>query len=77
MRQPNQKLLRNEIMKINNPYPYLRGLISEITTEIQLIPFHQPKRLFGVTKNNFYTLYDIGVLGIIKHSKILLRFVGL
>jgi hypothetical protein len=44
------------------------------------MPFHQPKREHGKTKNNFYTLYDIGVLGIIKHSKIPLRlvtFIGL
>jgi glycosyltransferase involved in cell wall biosynthesis len=69
-----------EIRKINDPYPYFRGLISEITNDIKLMPFHQPKREHGKTKNNFYTLYDIGVLGIIKHSKIPLRlvtFIGL
>ena len=69
-----------EIRNINDPYPYFRGLISEITSEIKLIPFHQPKRAGGYTKNSFYTLYDIGVLGIIKHSKLPLRiitFVGL
>ena len=41
--------------------------------------FHQPKRFGGKTKNNLYTLYDIGVLGIIKHSKLPLRimtFIG-
>jgi glycosyltransferase involved in cell wall biosynthesis len=69
-----------EVRLINDPYPYFRGLIPEITSNIKLIPFHQPKRLTGKTKNNFYTLYDIGVLGIIKHSKIPLRittFLGL
>ena len=69
-----------EIRNINDPYPYFRGLISEITNEIKLIPFHQPKRTSGNTKNNFYTLYDIAVLGIIKHSKLPLRiltFAGL
>ena len=64
-----------EIRNIKDPYPYLRGLISEITTEIKLIPFHQPKREEGKTKNNLYTLYDIGVLGIIKHSKLPLRII--
>ena len=69
-----------EIRNIDDPYPYFRGLISEITSEIKLISFHQPKRHGGKTKNNFYTLYDIGVLGIIKHSKLPLRlitFIGL
>jgi len=64
-----------EIRNINDPYPYFRGLISEITDEIKLVPFHQPKRLGGKTKNNFYTLYDIGVLGVIKHSKLPLRII--
>ena len=61
------------IKKIDDPYPYFRGLISEITNETKLIKYHQPKREKGKTKNNFYTLYDIGILGIIKHSKIPLR----
>ena len=64
-----------EIRNISDPYPYFRGLISEITNEIKLVPFHQPKRLEGKTKNNFYTLYDIGVLGVIKHSKLPLRII--
>ena len=69
-----------EIRNINDPYPYFRGLISEITSEVKLIQFHQPRRVGGNTKNNLYTLYDIGVLGIIKHSKLPLRimtFIGL
>jgi glycosyltransferase involved in cell wall biosynthesis len=69
------KKIVEEIRNINDPYPYFRGLISEITNEIKLVPFHQPKRLGGKTKNNFYTLYDIGVLGVIKHSKLPLRII--
>ena len=63
-----------KIREINDPYPYFRGLIPEITNDVKLLPFHQPERLAGKTKNNLYTLYDIGILGIIKHSKIPLRF---
>lgn len=69
-----------ELRKVNDPYPYFRGLVSEVTSEIKLLQFHQPKRNKGVTKNNFYTLYDLGILGIIKHSKMPLRiitFIGL
>ena len=69
-----------ELRKVNDPYPYFRGLVSEVTSNVKLIKFHQPKRDKGVTKNNFYTLYDLGILGIIKHSKIPLRiitFIGL
>ena len=62
-----------KLKKINDPYPYFRGLISELGEEISTIKFNQPNREFGLTKNNFYTLYDIGMLGIVKHSKMPLR----
>jgi len=73
------KNIVDQIRKIDDPYPYFRGLLSEISSQIKLIQFHQPKRSGGETKNNFYTLYDIGVLGIVKHSKLPLRlmtFIG-
>ena len=58
---------------IEDPYPYFRGLLCDIGFPIATVPFKQPKRLKGVTKNNFYTLYDIAMLGITNHSKIPLR----
>ena len=60
---------------IDDPYPYFRGLISEVGFEKAIVKFTQPTRKRGITKNNFYTLYDIAMLGIVKHSKIPLRFV--
>ena len=61
------------LKKINDPYPYFRGLITELTDSISVIEFHQPLRKYGKTKNNFYSLYDLAILGIIKHSKIPVR----
>jgi glycosyltransferase involved in cell wall biosynthesis len=61
------------LRKIDDPYPYFRGLISEIGMSTEMIPFTQPRRSRGITKNNFYTLYDIGLLGFVKHSKVPLR----
>jgi glycosyltransferase involved in cell wall biosynthesis len=66
-------ILRN----IQDSYPYFRGLLCEIGFPIALIPFKQPRRLRGVTKNNFYTLYDIAMLGITNHSKIPLRLMAM
>jgi dolichol-phosphate mannosyltransferase len=69
----------DEIRSINDPYPYFRGLIAELGYEVKAIPFTQPRRLRGVSKNNFYTLYDVAMLGITSHSKVPLRiatFVG-
>jgi len=69
------KSIINQLKKINDPYPYLRGLINEIGEEINLVEFNQPKRNAGKTKNNFFTLYDIGMLGVIKHSRAPIRLV--
>jgi dolichol-phosphate mannosyltransferase len=44
---------------------------------IKSIPFTQPRRIKGVTKNNFYTLFDIAMLGIISHSKVPIRVAAL
>jgi dolichol-phosphate mannosyltransferase len=62
-----------ELRKIQDPYPFLRGLICELGFPILTIPFAQPRRLRGITKNNFYSLFDIAMLGIISHSKVPIR----
>ena len=67
----------NELKNLNEPYPYFRGLITELGFDVSFIEFDQPKRLGGETKNNFYTLYDIAMLGIVKHSRKPLRFMVL
>ena len=61
------------IGKLDDPYPYFRGLVSEVGYDTLIVGFDQPRRLRGVTKNNFYTLYDIAMLGITNHSKLPLR----
>jgi len=61
------------IKSIDDAYPYWRGLICEVGFSKYEYPYDQPIRRRGITKNNFYTLYDIGMLGITSHSKIPLR----
>lgn len=61
------------IKSIDDTYPYWRGLICEVGFSKYQYPYDQPVRKRGLTKNNFYTLYDIGMLGITTHSKIPLR----
>ena len=63
--------------EIQDPYPFLRGLISELGYAIKTIEFNQPRRLRGISKNNIYTLYDIAALGIVSHSLVPIRLVGL
>lgn len=71
------KKIVEQLRKIDEPYPYFRGLIQEFTNKISTIEFDQPKRMHGSSKNNFFTLFDIGMLGVIKHSKIPLRIMTL
>ena len=63
----------NILRGINDPYPYFRGLIADIGFPIARIEFTQPRRKRGVTKNNFYTLYDMAMLGMTGYTKIPLR----
>ncbi len=61
------------VKSFDDPYPYFRGMIAEIGLPHKKLPYDQPARKRGITKNNFYTLYDLGILGIINHSKVPLR----
>ncbi|WP_419419980.1 glycosyltransferase family 2 protein [Legionella sp. D16C41] len=74
-------LYDREVMKAlrayDDPYPYFRGMIADIGFNIVEIPYQQPKRKKGVSKNNFYSLYDIGMLGITSYSKIPLRLAAM
>jgi polyisoprenyl-phosphate glycosyltransferase len=63
------------VRQFGDPYPYFRGMIAEIGLGMCTIPYDQPVRKRGITKNNFYALYDIAMLGIINHSKVPLRLV--
>lgn len=65
------------IKEFNDPYPYFRGIIAEIGLPHAEIRFHQPLRKRGITKNNFYALYDMAMLGITNLSKVPLRMVTL
>ena len=62
---------------LEDPYPYVRGLISELGYPVARVPYEQPRRVRGITKNNFYTLYDLAMLGITSHSKVPLRLAAM
>lgn len=61
------------LRELNDPYPYFRGLIADLGYEKAQIEFNQPRRKRGISKNNFYTLYDMAMLGVTGYTKIPLR----
>jgi polyisoprenyl-phosphate glycosyltransferase len=67
------------LRELNDPYPFMRGIVAELGFERCEIPFVQPKRVNGKTSQNFYSLYDMAMLGFISYSKLPLRmasFIG-
>jgi glycosyltransferase involved in cell wall biosynthesis len=61
------------LRQLNDPYPYFRGIIADIGLPIAKIEFVQPRRKRGITKNNFYTLFDMAMLGLTSYTKVPLR----
>jgi polyisoprenyl-phosphate glycosyltransferase len=61
------------LRSLDDPYPYTRGLIGEFGFATATIPYDQPPRQHGLTKNTLYTLYDLAMTGITSHSKLPLR----
>lgn len=66
-----------DIRRIGDPFPYFRGLVCDLGYRQALIQFAQPARKRGFTKNNFYTLWDLAMLGITSHSRVPLRLATL
>jgi polyisoprenyl-phosphate glycosyltransferase len=61
------------LRRIPDRRPYFRGLIAELGFARAEVPFVQPRREKGVTKNNFYALYDLAMMGVTSHSRVPLR----
>ncbi len=63
------EVLRN----LNDPTPFLRGIVAELGFRRKEIPYEQPKRRAGKTHNNFYRLYDAAMLSFTSYTKAGLR----
>lgn len=61
------------ISVLDDPDPYIRGIVAELGYKIKKINYEQQKRKFGKSKNNFFTLYNIAMISITNYSKIVLR----
>ena len=59
--------------QLNDPTPFLRGIVAELGFHRKEIPYTQPKRRAGITHNNLYTLYDAAMLGFTSYTKVGLR----
>lgn len=67
------------LKKLNDPSPFLRGIVAELGYQRKEIPYEQQKRKAGKSSNNLYSLYDAAMLGFTSYTKIGMRcatFIG-
>ena len=65
------------VRNLEDPMPYLRGIVAELGFDYVKVEYQQPKRRAGKSKNNFYSLYDYAMIGITSYSKVILRLATL
>lgn len=59
--------------QIDDPNPYLKGLVAEFGMDISIIQYEQAESLRGKSGFNFMKYYDVAMLGITSYTKILMR----
>ena len=57
------------LRKLDDPTPFLRGIVAELGYKRKEIPYEQPKRRAGKTHNNWYSLYDAAMLSFTSYTK--------
>lgn len=63
-----------EVLKtLNDPMPYLRGIVAELGYDRLEIPYEQRARIAGKTTFSFMRYYDVAMLGITSYSKVVMR----
>ena len=58
---------------LDDPVPFLRGVVAELGSRIKLVEYEQQTRRAGKTHNNFFSLYDAAMLSFTAYTKIGLR----
>lgn len=63
-----------EVLKgLDDPTPFLRGIVAELGYKRKDIEYQQEKRRAGKTHNNWYSLYDAAMLGFTSYTKVGMR----
>lgn len=63
----------DELRKIDDPYPYFRGMVADLGIDIAEVPYHQDVRVRGKSSFNFYKLFDVAMLGFVNQTKLPIR----
>lgn len=63
----------NVLRKLDDPTPFLRGIVAELGPQRKDVYYRQAERRAGKTHNNWYRLYDAAMLSFTSYTKIGLR----
>ena len=58
---------------LNDPIPFIRGIVAELGPERKEVEYEQPKRRAGKTSNNWYSLFDAAMLSFTSYTKVGMR----
>lgn len=67
------------LKKIDDPSPYLKGIVAEFAMEQSVVHYEQAASVRGKSNFNFLRNYDFAMLGITSYTKLLMRiatFIG-
>ena len=61
------------LRQLNDPTPFIRGIVAELGPERKEIEYTQPQRRAGKTHNNWYSLFDAAMLSFTSYTKVGMR----
>lgn len=61
------------LRELDDPMPFIRGIVAELGPDIKIIEYEQERRRAGKSTNNLYSLYDAAMLSFTSYTKIGLR----
>ena len=67
----------DRLSNIRDNYPFFRGLVAEVCSDIHYLDYRRPARVAGKSSMNFFKLWDEGIVGLINNSKVAIRLVTL
>ena len=63
------------LRRLDDPTPFLRGVVAELGFGVTYVPYEQQKRRAGKTHNNVATLYDAAMLSVTTYTKLPIRVI--
>jgi glycosyltransferase involved in cell wall biosynthesis len=67
------KTFINVLRQLDDPNPFLRGIVAELGFQRKDVPYEQQKRRAGKSSFNWYRYYDLAMLSFTSYTKVGMR----